>query len=219
MKWRWCTVGAGLGCLVLGALGLRDFGGLPAEQPGPTFLRGVQGVILTSAFLAAGVSFLLLSLPPGGLTGRTLAGRGRRLIAVGLFVLGVHLAFWMDEGFFLLALLLWPAVLVFLALGAVAWVAGRKNMTLLICEVVKNKDMSLRRYAIGALGYIGDKRAIPTLESILKAKDEIYYFRGDALYSIYQIDRVLGKKYAKEYGREHEYLPVYRKVLRKMKRG
>jgi hypothetical protein len=83
--------------------------------------------------------------------------------------------------------------------------AGKK-MTLAICEAIKNKDMKYRRYAIGALGYIGDRRALPTLESLLKSKEEIYYFRGDALHSIYQIDRTLGKKYAAEFGHEHEYL-------------
>jgi len=90
--------------------------------------------------------------------------------------------------------------------------AGKK-MTLVICEAIKNKDMRLRRYAIGALGYIGDKRAIPTLESILKSKDEIYYFRGDALHAIYQIDNVLGKKYAFEFSSEHEYLKMLKKAI------
>ncbi len=83
--------------------------------------------------------------------------------------------------------------------------AGKK-MTLIICEAIKNKDMKYRRYAIGALGYIGDRRALPTLQVILKSKEETYYFRGDALHSIYQIDRALGKKYAAEFGQEHEYL-------------
>jgi hypothetical protein len=90
--------------------------------------------------------------------------------------------------------------------------AGEK-MTIAICEAVINKDMKYRRYAIGALGYIGDKRALPTLETILKSKNEIYYFRGDALHSIYQIDKSLGKKYADEYGGEHEYLKRLRESI------
>jgi len=90
-----------------------------------------------------------------------------------------------------------------------------KTMTLVICDAIKNKDMRMRRYAIGALGYIGDKRALPSLETILKSKDEIYYFRGDALHAIYQIDRSLGKKYAKEYGREHEYLADLQRNIEK----
>ena len=83
-----------------------------------------------------------------------------------------------------------------------------KEMTLVICEAIKNKDMKYRRYAIGALGYIGDKRALPTLENILKSKEEIYYFRGDALHAIYQIDKSLGKKYAAEFGEAHEHLKM-----------
>lgn len=92
--------------------------------------------------------------------------------------------------------------------------AGR-NMTLVICEAIQNEDMKMRRYAIGAPGYIGDKRALPTLKAILKSKDEIYYFRGDALHSIYQIDKMLGKKYAKEYGHEHQYLADLQKSIEK----
>jgi len=90
-----------------------------------------------------------------------------------------------------------------------------KDMTLVICEAVKMKDMALRRYAIGALGFIGDERALPTLEGILKSKDEIYYFRGDALHSIYQIKKDLGKKYANEFGNEHEYLKMLQDNINK----
>lgn len=92
--------------------------------------------------------------------------------------------------------------------------AGQK-MTLVICEAIKNRDMRLRRYAIGALGHIGDKRAIPTLEKILKSKDEIYYFRGDALHAIYQLDKPLGKKYARQYADEHEYLKMLHEHIEK----
>jgi len=90
-----------------------------------------------------------------------------------------------------------------------------KGMTLVICKAIKNKDMRLRRYAIGALGYIGDKRAIPALEEILKSKEEVYYFRGDALHAIYQLDKLLGKKYANEYGQEHEYLKMLQGHIQK----
>jgi PBS lyase HEAT-like repeat-containing protein len=83
--------------------------------------------------------------------------------------------------------------------------AGRK-MTLAICEAVAHQDMKMRRYAIGALGYIGDRRAIPQLESILKNKEELDYFRGDALHSIYQLDRELGTRYATHYENENDYL-------------
>lgn len=79
-------------------------------------------------------------------------------------------------------------------------------MTLAICKAVKNKDMRLRRYAIGALGYIDDEKALPTLIQILMSGDEIDYYRGDALHAIYQIDRMLGKEYAKKYSNENTYL-------------
>lgn len=81
-----------------------------------------------------------------------------------------------------------------------------KEMTIFICEAIQHKDMKMRRYAIGALGFIGDERALETLEAILKSKEEIDYFRGDALQSIYQIDRGLGKKYAKEFASENDHL-------------
>ena len=67
-------------------------------------------------------------------------------------------------------------------------IAGR-SMTAAICAAIVHPDMKRRRYAIGALGFIADRDALPTLEAILKNKKEIYYFRGDALHSIYQIDR------------------------------
>lgn len=88
-----------------------------------------------------------------------------------------------------------------------------KNMTLAICQAIKHKDMRLRRYAIGALGFIGDKRALPTLETILKSQEEIDYFRGDALHAIYQIDRNLGKKYAEKYGSDNKHLKRLKKDI------
>jgi HEAT repeat protein len=75
-----------------------------------------------------------------------------------------------------------------------------------ICNAIAHKDMKYRRYAIGALGYIGDERALSTLEAILRDSSEIDYFRGDALHSIYLIDRKLGTQYARQYQNENEYL-------------
>ena len=46
-------------------------------------------------------------------------------------------------------------------------------------------------------------------------KEEVDYFRGDALQPIHQINRTLGKKYSKEYGREHEYLAFLQKSIGK----
>ena len=75
-----------------------------------------------------------------------------------------------------------------------------------ICNAITHKDMKYRRYAIGALGYIGDERALSALEAILKDGSEIDYFRGDALHSIFLIDRKLGARYARQYQAENEYL-------------
>ena len=77
-----------------------------------------------------------------------------------------------------------------------------------ICAAIRHKDMKHRRYAIGALGYLGDIRALATLESILNDPKEIDYFRGDALHSIYQLDRKLGLRYAKQYQHENQYLTM-----------
>ena len=92
--------------------------------------------------------------------------------------------------------------------------AGPK-MTKAICEALSHPDMKLRRYALGALGFIGDKRAIPTLEKILKNNEEIYYFRGDALNAIYQLDKKLGTKYATQFANEHEYLKMIADAIEK----
>ncbi len=94
---------------------------------------------------------------------------------------------------------------------------ARKEMTLAICEAVKHPDMKYRRYAIAALGKRKDKRAIPTLEAILKDDKEIYYFRGDALEVIYDIDKNLGRQYAKAYGSTHKYLQRIADSILKLK--
>ena len=85
-------------------------------------------------------------------------------------------------------------------------IAAGRVMTAAICKAIVHPDMKRRRYAIGALGYIHDRRALPTLEEILKDKTEIYYFRGDALHAIYQIDKKLGSQYAEQFENEHDYL-------------
>lgn len=83
--------------------------------------------------------------------------------------------------------------------------AGTK-MVPFICEAIAHKDMKFRRYAISALGFIEDKRAIPSLETILNDKTEEDYFRGDALHAIYLIDERQGTIYAAQYKNENKYL-------------
>lgn len=76
--------------------------------------------------------------------------------------------------------------------------AGPK-MVPAICEAVRHKDMQRRLYAIDALGYIGDRRALPTLEGLLDDVSESDDMRSEALISIYRIDRALGTRYARQY--------------------
>jgi hypothetical protein len=83
-------------------------------------------------------------------------------------------------------------------------IAAGSAMTMAICEAISHPDMKRRRYAIGALGYLGDKRALPALEKILGSSAEIYYFRGDALQAIYLIDKSLGTRYARQIVNEHD---------------
>ena len=87
-------------------------------------------------------------------------------------------------------------------------IAAGKKMVPDICKAIAHADMRLRRYAMTALGEIGDKAALPALEAILKDKNELEYMRGDALYAIHKIDKTLGLKYVKQFGAENEYLKM-----------
>lgn len=83
-----------------------------------------------------------------------------------------------------------------------------ESMVPAICTAVRHKDMKYRRYAIGALGFIGSRAALPTLVEIVKDRKELDFFRGDALHSTYQIDRQLGKRLAVTYRADNEYLKM-----------
>lgn len=87
-------------------------------------------------------------------------------------------------------------------------IAAGKKMVPDICAAIAHPDMKMRRYAIAALGEIGDKAALPALESILKDKKELGYMRGDALQAIHQLDKKLGVQYAKEFAPADEYLKM-----------
>ena len=73
--------------------------------------------------------------------------------------------------------------------------AGRAIVPYLVVEI-RNRDMPRRRYAIGALEKIKDKRSLPVLIQIVEDESEIGYFREDALRAIWHIDRALGIEYA-----------------------
>lgn len=78
-------------------------------------------------------------------------------------------------------------------------IAAGPRMVPAICEAVAHRDMKFRRHAIAALGYIGDRRALQTLQTILDDGTEAEQARGDALISIYRIDRALGTRNARQY--------------------
>ena len=78
-------------------------------------------------------------------------------------------------------------------------IAAGRPMVPAICEAISHRDMKYRRYAIGALGYIGDRKAVPTLVGLLENAGEEAYFRSDALLAIYRIDQPLGTRYARQY--------------------
>ncbi|SRR2546426_107297 len=63
---------------------------------------------------------------------------------------------------------------------------GRRVVPLVVAEV-PNKEMKLRRYAIGFLGNGQYRDALPVLEQVLADEFERYYFRADALEAISRI--------------------------------
>lgn len=69
----------------------------------------------------------------------------------------------------------------------------------LVLKEIPNKEMRLRRYAIGFLGNGRYAEALPTLEAILQDESETHCFRADALQAIYQISK----------NRAEELAPLY----------
>jgi hypothetical protein len=82
---------------------------------------------------------------------------------------------------------------------------GRRVVPLVMKEL-SNKDMRLRRYAIGFLGNGRYSEALPMLEAILNDGSEIYYFRADALKAIFQISQARAKELAPNFVNSQEYL-------------
>lgn len=83
--------------------------------------------------------------------------------------------------------------------------AGSKMAPLLEREILK-KEIQRRRYAIGALGFIGNNNSVQILEHILQDKSEIEYFRGDALEAIAGIDLPYAQKIAPQYINDMGYV-------------
>ncbi|KGO32666.1 MAG: hypothetical protein ACWGKN_12390 [Desulfoprunum sp.] len=68
-----------------------------------------------------------------------------------------------------------------------------------LSKEILNKNMIHRRYAIGAIGNIGDENAISILVSILNDHQEIDYFRCDSLNSIAMINKEKARQLALKY--------------------
>lgn len=83
-----------------------------------------------------------------------------------------------------------------------------------ILSAISDKKMKLRRYAIGALGWIQDSRSKEPLKLILHDKTEIEYFRGDALQSLYQIDKDYAVEYVKTYSGDSKYMLLIVNAIR-----
>ena len=75
--------------------------------------------------------------------------------------------------------------------------SGGQEMVPAICTAVKDRNMKMRRYAIGALGYFENRKAILALETIYADSTEDPLYRGDALQALFCIDQKLGRLYAR----------------------
>lgn len=83
--------------------------------------------------------------------------------------------------------------------------AGRRVIPLVI-KSVANQEMPRRRYAILFLGNSGDRQSLPVFKAILENSNDLVYCRGDALESIYMIDRQVGEEFAVKYAKDQDYL-------------
>ncbi|MDX2252854.1 MAG: hypothetical protein NW202_11235 [Nitrospira sp.] len=81
-----------------------------------------------------------------------------------------------------------------------------KDVVPLVINDLPNKEIRLRRYAIGFLGNGRHTQALPALEAILKDDTEIYYFRADALKAIYQVSPMRAKELAPQFVNGQELL-------------
>ena len=83
--------------------------------------------------------------------------------------------------------------------------AGSRVVPLIIKEV-GNVDMPKRRYAIGFLGNGGYREAIPVLKKIIDDEHDNQNCRGDALISLYRIDKDVAQIFIKEHNLRSDYL-------------
>ena len=83
--------------------------------------------------------------------------------------------------------------------------AGSDVVPMVVAEL-PNKEMRMRRYAIGFLGNGRYPQALQSLEAVLRDETEIYYFRADALGAIYLISPARAKELAPQHVRGQELL-------------
>ncbi len=92
--------------------------------------------------------------------------------------------------------------------------AGKSIVPYLLREI-QNRDMPKRGYAILAFGKIGDKSALKDLQIILNDVSETEVIRGDALRSIWHLDKRLGKQLSEELHGKSEYIDRNIELLEK----
>ena len=90
--------------------------------------------------------------------------------------------------------------------------AGR-DVVPLVLESIPNREMPRRRYAIAALGDIGDPSAKPALQLILHDPSEENNFRADALEALQKIDPAHASKLAQLYQNEKDLLGKHARFI------
>ena len=91
--------------------------------------------------------------------------------------------------------------------------AHADTVKMLVIEKIPDKRMPNRRYAIFFLGDCRIQEAIPALQAILNDKTENAGIRGDALRSIFFIDRDMGLALAEVYNAGNDLLQYSAKTI------
>ncbi len=83
-------------------------------------------------------------------------------------------------------------------------IVGGQNVVPILLVEIRRSEMPKRRYAIGALGNIGDQRAVSVLEGIAADDGEVEYIRCDCVQAIALIDWSAGRDLAGQFARNPE---------------
>lgn len=81
-------------------------------------------------------------------------------------------------------------------------VLNGRRVAPLVLDAIADREMHLRRYAIGFLGCSRYEPSLPALRRILRDQAEKSYFRADALEAIYVIDPEEGRASARRHTSE-----------------